>query len=413
VKRVAFAIAIVALAVAAALHAYRRRASGEIATFVVGKTQFTRRVTAEGNLRAVTSTPIVAPDIDGVWHGLKIAWLAPDGSEVHTNDVVVRFDRADVEAQLRDARVALESADASLRDVELQSTANDAMRADAVELATHQLEQIRKQQAKDTVLFSRNQITEGELDEHVAAATQLQAERARKIDRDVWSSNVELAVLAKQRAALAVTHATAALDHLEVRAPQDGILVLHRDDHGDLPKLGAQLCCNQPVAEIPALGAMEAELFVLESDGRGLEAGLPADVIVASRPELAYHGTIRLVDKLAKPRVMWVPVQYFSVVVELASTDRTVMKPGQRVHATLVLDSKDAITVPRQAVFDRDGKSIVYRRGAHGFEPVTVELGVATPGLVAITSGLTEGDVIAERDPTQTETGSGSAQGAP
>ena len=100
---------------------------------------------------------------------------------------------------------------------------------------------------------------------------------------------------------------------------------------------------------------------------------------------------------------------------EQASRDqgRSTDLPGQRVRATLVLDSKDAITVPRQAVFERDGTSIVYRRGALGFEPVIVKLGAASPGRVAITSGLAQGDGIAERDPTQTDTGSGSAQGAP
>jgi multidrug efflux pump subunit AcrA (membrane-fusion protein) len=88
------------------------------------------------------------------------------------------------------------------------------------------------------------------------------------------------------------------------------------------------------------------------------------------------------------------------------------------VHATLTLDRRSAIAVPRQAVFEKAGKTIVYRRGEHGFAPVAIELGAATPGRVAITSGLAEGDVIATRDPTQAldqpvASGSGEPKGSP
>jgi hypothetical protein len=108
-------------------------------------------------------------------------------------------------------------------------------------------------------------------------------------------------------------------------------------------------------------------------------------------------------------------VQYFAVVVALEKTQRDVLKPGQRVLATLILDQADASVVPRQAVTDKEGKNIVYRRGAHGFEPVDVELGAGTSGRVVITKGLTAGDVIALRDPTRSleqATGSGSASTA-
>ena len=68
------------------------------------------------------------------------------------------------------------------------------------------------------------------------------------------------------------------------------------------------------------------------------------------------------------------PVQYVSVVVSLDRTDREIMKPGQRVKATIALGAEDSIVVPRHVVFERDGKPFVYRHGLHGFEPVDVDL---------------------------------------
>jgi len=105
-------------------------------------------------------------------------------------------------------------------------------------------------------------------------------------------------------------------------------------------------------------------------------------------------------------------VQYFGVTIALDKTDPAIMKPGQRVQATLVLDQEDAIVVPRQAVFTKESKSIVYRKTATGFEPVTVELGAATAGRVVIKSGLGDGDTIALRDPTEKLDALGSAGSA-
>jgi multidrug efflux pump subunit AcrA (membrane-fusion protein) len=85
------------------------------------------------------------------------------------------------------------------------------------------------------------------------------------------------------------------------------------------------------------------------------------------------------------------------------------------VRATLVLDQADALVVPRQAVIDRDGKNLVYRRvpgGAGGFEPVAVELGPATSGRVVVARGLAAGDVIALRDPTRPVEPAGAGSGS-
>lgn len=138
----------------------------------------------------------------------------------------------------------------------------------------------------------------------------------------------------------------------------------------------------------------------------------PAEVVIEARPDDIYPGKIRLVDKLAQPRQQGSPVQYFGVVVALDKTDHDAMKPGQRVHATLVLDQEDALVVPRQAIVDKEGANLVYRKTATGFEPVTVELGPATSGRVVVTKGLAPGDVIALRDPTRTLDQLGSAGSA-
>jgi multidrug efflux pump subunit AcrA (membrane-fusion protein) len=95
-------------------------------------------------------------------------------------------------------------------------------------------------------------------------------------------------------------------------------------------------------------------------------------------------------------------VQYFAVILKLATTDPRIMKPGQRVRATLLLEQrKEALAIPRQAVFEREGKMVVYRRQRGAFEPAEVTLGPSGMGKVVVEKGIEPGDVLALADPTK------------
>jgi hypothetical protein len=156
---------------------------------------------------------------------------------------------------------------------------------------------------------------------------------------------------------------------------------------------------GKTIASLPILGEMEAEVFVLEADAGGLKVGKPARVVLESHTDQIYPATIASIDALAKRPNNGVPTQYFGLVLAFEKTDPALMKPGGRVNATLVLDSQQALSVPRHAVFERDGKSVVYRWQAGLFQPVPVQIGATTPGRVVIVSGLNAGDRIALADP--------------
>jgi multidrug efflux pump subunit AcrA (membrane-fusion protein) len=387
----------------------------DVATYTVGTQRFVRRVTAEGNLRAVVATPLTTPRGGGRMGPMKLAWLAPDGSRVVAGEVVARFDPSEPEKQLRDGQADLDSATAKLREEAIKASAAVAGRDTDAVMARDELEQTRKFQSRDQMIFSRNQIIESEIDERLAGARQAHAETAKQIERRRSVSNAAVIGVERQKAELAIAHARASLEAMAIVAPTDGIFVLERNWRGQMPRPGDSLWPGQVVAQIPVLDAMEASVHVLEVDGSGLAEGQPAKVVIEAQPDRVFDGKIRIVDKLAQPRQHGSPVQYFGVVIELAATDRAVMKPGQRVRAELVLDQADALVVPRQAVISVDGKSSVYRRTAGGFAPVAVELGAATSGRVVIARGLAAGDVIALRDPTRAAdaAGSGSGERAP
>jgi multidrug efflux pump subunit AcrA (membrane-fusion protein) len=386
------------LALGAAPWLGRLGARPDVPTLVVTKGAFARRVVAEGNLEAAEATPVTAPvDAQGQ---LKVAWLVPDGTPVKTGDVVVRFDPSEMERSLRDGESDRTSAES--RIVGMQADTGGAIRnlERDTALAREELAGADRYKIDDPEIFSRQEIIRSDIDRTLATQRIATSDAVRTIRQDVAKVDLSLLDIERRKAGIAIERASKGLEALEIKAPHDGILVYKRNWRGDITKVGDSVWPGMPVGEIPDLTAMQVRVYVLEADAGGLVADVPASVIVEAHPEHEYPAKIKKVDTLAKRRTGWIPVQYFGATLQLDATDRAVMKPGQRVRAVLALEARpDAISVPRNAVFEKDGKKIVYKRSGSELNPVVVTLGPAAVGRVVVENGLAEGDEIALRDP--------------
>jgi RND family efflux transporter MFP subunit len=396
-------LVLAAVVVAAGLPALRGMGglvdNSDVPTFVAQRGEFIRKVYADGNLEAAQATILSPPP--SVRGPMRIAWLAPDGSRVNAGEVVIRFDPTELEDKLLDGRSDRARADSRIkqRKVNEENRLRDLER-DA-DIADMDLTYAREFQSKDPEIFSRIDIIESEIDETLATSKKEHAEAMRTIKEDLGEVEIALLDLERRKADIQIQQAESELQQLEIQAPHEGIFVL-KEIWGELPQVGSVVWGGSRVAEIPQLGVMDAKVYVLEADAGGLEVGIPATVVLDAHPERSYSAKVKKVDALAQRRNRRVPVQYFGVLLELEKTVPEIMKPGQRVQATLTLDERqDVISIPRQAVFSKDGASVVYVRKLGGFDAVEVETGPAGLGLVLIEQGLDEGDVVALRDPTR------------
>jgi hypothetical protein len=95
-------------------------------------------------------------------------------------------------------------------------------------------------------------------------------------------------------------------------------------------------------------------------------------------------------------------VKFFETTVSLDRTDPSFMKPGQRVLANIALEEiQDVLAVPRGALFEKDGQRILNIRRGGRFVPVEVQVGPNSVSKVVITGGLSPGDEVALRDPSE------------
>lgn len=400
VRLAAFALGAAAFVAAAAVPALRSLTpvDSDVPLYRVERSDFTRHVHAEGNLEAVDATLLGPPP--EVSRPLKIAWMAPDGAMVSAGDVVIRFDPTELEQERLDGSYDRATAESRIDGQSIREEGSLRNLERDAEMAGVELDYAMSLATKDERIFSRNEIIEAEIDRDLAEKRQEHAEVTGEIERGLAQTELDLLSIEHRKADLKVEQAEDALEALEVRAPHDGIFVLKRI-WGRKPEVGRMVWGGHAVAELPKLDAMQARVFVLEADAGGLEVGVAARVVIDAHPDASYSAVVKSADALAQRRNRKSPVQYFGVTLELERTD-SLMKPGQRVGATLVFDERgDALTVPPQAVFEEGGKKIVHVRNGARFEPRDVELGPAGLGRVVVESGLVEGDLVALRDPTR------------
>ena len=365
----------------------------EVETVVIEAQNFTQRVTAEGVLQAAQVTPLAVPS--QVRRSVRLAWLLEDGHPLEEGDVVARFDPYEMQEALERAQRDLETAQLSVKKERIEGEGQVLTYRTDEELARLELEHAERYRKEDSEVFSRQEIVQDAIDEELARTRSEHAAESRETQKTLNDTELDILGIRRRQAEKEIQRTEEGLSALEVRAPHAGILTLHRDWQGNPPEVGASMWRGQKIGEIPDLGEMEAEVYVLEADAGGLEVGKTAEVIIESRPGQPIAATIRRVDAVAKTRVRGSPVQYFGVTLALEHTNPDFMKPGQRVRATLWLEElEEALVVPRQAVVREEGANRVYVWTGGAAEAREVELGPATPGLVVVNGGLEEGEAV-------------------
>jgi HlyD family secretion protein len=376
--------------------------SDDVATFKVEPITFARRVTAEGTLKAVKATPVGVPQ--NATSPMKVSWIADDGSLLKKGDVILRFDETEFEDLLLVGREGRSTAGNKLEKADAESSATRTnLRRDA-RLAQSELEAAQRFKFDDAEIFSRYARIEAEVDQNLASSRKRHAEEVLGVRDNLARVERDIISIEDRRAGIKIKQAEEGLQALQVTAPHDGILVLQRNWRGDMPRVGDTMWRGQPVGEIPELTSMQAEVFVLEADAAGLAIDQKATLFLEADSRTQFKGKVKSVDKVARPRIPRQPVQYFGVTVELERTDPKMMKPGARVRATLEVENQtNAFAIPRQALFEKEGKKLVYRKKNDDFEPVEVTIGSSSAGRVVVTKGLAKGDEIALEDPTKNE----------
>lgn len=364
------------------------------------------QVHMDGDMRASRQQTVMAPTVGGT---LRILKLAEAGSDVAAGDVILEFDPADQLYALEQAQSELLEAE---QEIIQRRASNDAQEAqDKVSVLTEQFN-VRRAELdavvdKDLIAGNDYQIRQAQLIE----ARRTLAQTERDVQTRAAMSKAGLAVLEEKRAKanMAAERAKQNIESLVIKSPIDGVLAVrdNTDAAGGffftgmtMPqyRVGDTANPGRPMLDVFDVSTMEIRASVNEQERVNVSPGQTVSVDSSVAPGVVLKGSVTAVAGLGRPDRNDGPLRTFEVTLALEHADPR-LRPGTSVDVVVQGPKVDGVLLlPRQAVFEKDGKQIVYTRASAGFQPVTVKVLHRSESRVAI-EGVDEGAEVALVNP--------------
>lgn len=324
-----------------------------------------REVRATGRLEAVTTVQIGA-EISGRLASVEVE----HNDHVQAGQVLARFDRAALAAQLAQIEAALAAARAVLQQA----------RTEVARLSTSK--------ARTERLFASGGVPQSDYDD-IASAFALAQQRAAAAEAEV----------AAQIAAQQLSRTT--LDHTVVRSPIDGIVITRNVDPGQTVASALQAPLLFTVAA--DLRKMHVLAAVDEADIGEIAVGQRAEFAVTAYPTRTFVGTV--IQLRNSPQIIQDVVTY-GAEIDVANTDLA-LKPGMTATVRIRTGSAQGVLkVPAMALqFTPPGEkarsSAIWLLRGEKLEAVDVATGLSNGEVTAVESAhLSPGtEVLTELTP--------------
>ena len=348
-----------------------------------------------GALASMSSDSLGPPPLPDVWD-FKISMLAPEGADVRRGQPVLGFDTTELQRRLdektAEADQARKQIDKERADLSLR-TKNERL-----ELANAEAK-LRKSGLKLEAppdILGINERKAAEI-EHDLAKRETSAARARlNALESAAKARIELLQSKLQEASATVARTQDSIRQMMRTAPRDGTVVYATNWRGDKKKVGDSAWKQERIVEIPDLTRMKAEGEVDEVDAGRVAVGQRVTLRLDSRPDEEIRGTITSAARtVQRKRGTQDPVKVLRVEIALDKTDPATMRPGMRFQGTIELGRvKNAVLIPREAIFVSSEGPFIYRRGPLDVDRVPVKLGRQNEKSVEVLQGVAAGERV-------------------
>ena len=352
-------------------------------------------VDVTGTLASVESDSFGPPLLPDVWD-FKISMMAPEGADVKKGVPVLAFDTTELRRRLDEKQA---ESDEALKEIE-KKRADLSLRTkdERLRLAESQA-RMRKTSLKleaPNDIVAINERKQVELDYALARReTAAGSARIRALE-NAATAEIRLLESKQHQAASIVRQTESAIRQMTILAPRNGTVVYVTNFRGDKKKVGDTCWRMERAIEIPNLNKMMAKGEVDEVDAGRVAPGQRVSFRLDAHPDEIFRGTITTAAQTVQQKQGTKdPLKVLRVDIALDRTDPVKMRPGMRFKGTVELSrTKNALTIPRTAVFVTDRGPVVYRRGMFSVSPVAVKLGRENEESVQVLSGLSASDRV-------------------
>lgn len=326
-KKLLIRLTILAVVVGAAWASYRfvqqlPQRESQIATTKVRQGDIVVKTFARGELRAVRSATLTAPNLFGT---VQVTKLAEIGSFAREKDLVIEFDDAELITRLEEKQLEIDQIDEQFK----KSQADLAIRNNS--------DQVELLRARYAVRRSELEVKRNELLSPIdAKRNELNLEeskrRLKQLESDIKSrqeqAEAELAVLREKRskAVLEMAREKSRMNQVKVLAPMSGLVAIRQNQTSrmgmgfDVPDIreGDQVQPGMPMADVLDLSELEVIGRVGELDRANLSEGQDVVLSLDAVSGKKFDGKIKSMSSTASANVMSSdPAKKFDVVFSI------------------------------------------------------------------------------------------------
>ncbi|MGH9412247.1 MAG: efflux RND transporter periplasmic adaptor subunit [Terriglobales bacterium] len=358
---------------------------------------------ASGTLQGRKADRLTAPSIGGGQP--RISYLLPAGAEVKPGDVVVRFDTGLEQFNLAQAKNSAAQAAAKV------AAAQDQARAQNIEDAYSLLH------ARDQVQLAQINVRENPMLPALNARNNLLTLQSAEAEQQQWQQDIAQqrasgeGMIAIQQAAADKARSGAAdaqryIASMTLRATRAGYVAVEPNPNGSQElyqgamiqpfHVGDAVSPGAVVAEIPDLTQLQMQAHLSQAGSAYVAKGQPAQVQIPGLPGRVFPASVLRVSGVQS--TLFSNAQAETCVLSIAGSDAS-LRPGMEAKAQIVLGKmQHVLWVPVEALFQQNGKPIVYALHGGTFSPQPVK--VVRQGAIRVAiSGIPAGTVVALSNP--------------
>jgi HlyD family secretion protein len=376
-----------------------------VTTAAVTRGDFVDYIQIRGDIRPAKSIVLAAPLQAG--GEMQILKLVKNGAAVKQGDVVVEFDATTLRQRLQDRKSELNQALKEIEQTQAQHKIVAEQQATALMKARYDVDRAKLDLGKRD-LVSRIEYEGAKLS--LGDAEQRLKEAEAKALSSKAGAEAELVGKLRKRdkAQYDVDRTNASIDALILKAPADGIVNVLENPRSGGPfgggvefREGDRAWPGASILELPDLSTIRLEARLDESDRGRLKVGQAATVKIEAVPGKDFAARVNLISVLARVDFSsgWPPVRNFDLGLVLDERDPRI-RPGMTATARIAADRlPDMTLVPAEAIFQKDGRPVVYKLNGSKFDEQPIEIVRRGREQAAISAGVVAGDKVAARRP--------------
>jgi HlyD family secretion protein len=361
----------------------------------VKKGDFISEVITSGEAQSTSLKKITGPDNLRKFklNNLKIQDLVAEGTLVKEGDYVGRLDPSNVNEQIIDARLNLETAASKFTQQELDTTLSLKQERNSIKDLRFNMEET-KLELKQSIYEPPATIRKLEINlEKTARGLKEKLENYKIKKRQADAKMVEVGnQVSKIKKTL--NDLLNLLKSFTIYSSGTGMITYVKSWDGSKKKVGSSISpWDASIASLPDLTKMESKTYANEVDIRKIKKGLSVKVSFDAFPDIEINGIVTDVANVGEKK-RGSDIKVFQVLIKLNGANENI-RPGMTTsNSILTFEKKDVLSIPLEGIFSKDSIIYVYKKTGYSITKKEIQIGDSNNDSAIISAGLIENDII-------------------